>query len=76
VSNVALYGLRCSAAATTVTVNYIDTRGLRGITSGVERLMVAKRFPASDLRGYIVAKVLGVIAGASTLYCVIYAGAW
>jgi len=33
-------------------------------------LMVAKRFPASDLPGYIVAQVLGAIVGASTLYVI------
>jgi aquaporin Z len=33
-------------------------------------LMVAKRFPPSDLPGYIVAQVLGAIVGASTLYVI------
>ncbi len=33
-------------------------------------LMVGKRFPASDLPGYIVAQVLGAIVGAGTLYLI------
>lgn len=33
-------------------------------------LMVGKRFPASDLPGYIVAQVLGAIIGAGTLYLI------
>src|SRR5215831_6146152 len=33
-------------------------------------LMVGKRFPASDLLGYIVAQVAGAIAGAGVLYVI------
>lgn len=33
-------------------------------------LMVGKRFPATDLPGYIVAQVLGAIVGAGTLYLI------
>ena len=33
-------------------------------------LMVGKRFPASDLPGYIVAQVIGAIVGAGTLYLI------
>jgi aquaporin Z len=33
-------------------------------------LMVGKRFPASDLPGYIIAQVLGAIVGAGTLYLI------
>lgn len=33
-------------------------------------LMVGKRFPATDLPGYIVAQVLGAIIGAGTLYLI------